>query len=63
MIVGSDGDGMTAHTAEHAALALCSPAYNRYGALSPMQIIEPGLWRQLLEKIGCEITMLRLESV
>jgi saccharopine dehydrogenase (NAD+, L-lysine-forming) len=63
MIVGSDGYGMTAHTAVHAAIAMCSPAYSRYGALTPMQAIEPGIWRQLLEKIGCRITMLKLETV
>jgi saccharopine dehydrogenase (NAD+, L-lysine-forming) len=63
MITGSDGYGITAHTAVHAALALCNPAYTRFGALSPMQAIEPGIWRLLLEKLGCQITMLKMENI
>jgi short subunit dehydrogenase-like uncharacterized protein len=58
-ITGRDMYGLTAHTAAYALVSLCNPAYVRHGALTPMQAIEPGLWRQLLEKIGCQVVHLR----
>jgi short subunit dehydrogenase-like uncharacterized protein len=61
-IRGRDAYGLTVQTSVHAILAMCNPAYARTGAMSPMQAIEPGIWRALLEKIGCKIASARIED-
>lgn len=59
LVTGHDIYRLTAHAAIHALVALCNPAFARFGALSPMQAVDPGVWRQLLERLGCKIACTR----
>jgi short subunit dehydrogenase-like uncharacterized protein len=55
-LAGRDGYGLTAECAAEIGLAMCEPAYDRVGALSPMNALDPLRWRALLERLGCTIT-------
>lgn len=60
-ITGADGYGLTAETAALAATVLMEPGYDRRGALSPMQAVDPDRWRPLFERWGCQIKVGSLE--
>jgi saccharopine dehydrogenase (NAD+, L-lysine-forming) len=56
-ISGRDGYGLTAETAVCIATAMLDARYDKTGALSPMQALDPSVWRGLLERLGCNINV------
>lgn len=56
-LTGRDGYGVTAECAAAIAVAMMDAGYDRAGALTPMQALDPATWRALLEQLGCAIAV------